>query len=309
MKRLFAFLGAVGMAALMSSGARADFQIDIFADAGLTIQLDSIVDNGAGDSNPLVGEITVSGADLATLNGNVGVTGVSFSSLDGTSNATNPGPLASLTVGGRIAGFGSIFILSTANDYSFPGGPNYSMDSTASGTYTNIVSGAVEFTSYFNDSNLLDATEQASPTLIFPGLTGTDSYASAAHNTAVTGTPLYSLTNLTALTVDAADPQTQNLAFNGGTTVRSIPEPGSVALMLIGAMGLVAGGLRRRKTARPEPIRARVIATCARTTRELHPPRPKAPFGRGDFVCMTDPDRQRVSVEDWREDGRQMGDG
>lgn len=247
------WLLGLGVAALALGGAtrpaRADFQINIFADAGLTTQLVSIVDNGAGDSNPLIGQITVSGGDLGQLNTDVSATGVVFSALEGTSNASSPDVLATLTVGGKVAGNGSLFVVATSTDYSFPAGPSYGMDSTSSNTFTGINSGAVNFTSYFNSSNALNGTEQGSPTLSFPGLAGTGSASDSVLNTPVSGAPLFSLTNVTGLTVNAPNGTSANLGFLGGTTVRAIPEPGSIALLVLGGSSLFVARYRRRRAA------------------------------------------------------------
>jgi len=241
-------LGAASVAVLgISSNARASFEIDLYADAARTIFLSAVVDNGAGDSNPIVGQINVSGVDLTNLNSDVSATGVRFSALNATSNASTPGTVGVLTVGGTIAGTGSIYILNSATDYTFPLGPNYRVDSSFSGTFTRVGVGTNEsYTSYFNDNNVLRATQAATGTLLFAN-SGTGSYSNTAAPPLLTsGSPPYSLTNFSGLTVVSATA----LGFNGTTTtVRVVPEPGSVALMLVGGSFLLANKIRRRRAA------------------------------------------------------------
>jgi len=240
-------LAGVGLVGLMMGGlanqARADFEINIFDTPGGTL-LSTVIDNGLGDSNPLVGQIVVSGTDLGNLNGDVSGTGVTFTALNATSNAGAPTTAAELTVGGTITGSGSVYVATSATDYTFPPGPSYAVTSTFSGTFTNVGVGTTEnFTSYFNDSNVQGATDSATGTLIFAN-SGTGSYSGTAPTLVVPGTPPYSLTNVAGLTVFGG-----TLGFNGSTTVRAIPEPGSVALLLLGGSGLFALQIRRRKTA------------------------------------------------------------
>jgi len=228
----------------LANRARADFEINVYADPGLTVLLSTVIDNGLGDSNPNVGQITVSGADLTNLNSDVSATGVSFSLLGATSNASTPTAIGELTVGGTITGLGSVYVATSATDYTVPAGPTYAVLSSFSGTFTNVGVGTTEnFTSYFNDSNVQGATDTATGTLIFAN-SGTGSYSGSAPTLNVPGSPPYSLTNVAGLTIFNG-----TLGFNGTTTVRAIPEPGSVALLLLGGSALFANRIRRRRAA------------------------------------------------------------
>jgi len=140
--RLIAGLGLMGLLlGGLANQARADFQIDIYTDALLTTQIGQIIDNGAGDSNPLVGRITVSGTDLTSLNSDISGTGVEFGGLIAQSNAASPGNVATLNIGGTITGNGSLFIVTSANDYFSPAGPSYAVASKAAGTFVDTGAG------------------------------------------------------------------------------------------------------------------------------------------------------------------------
>jgi len=243
------FLAGVGLMGLMMGGlatqARADFEINIYADPGLTVLLSTVIDNGLNDTNPLTGRITVAGADLASVNSDISATGVAFAGLNATSNASLPLLNGVLTIGGTVTGTGSVYIATSATDYTVPPGPSYQVLSSFSGTFTNVGVGTTEnFTSYFNDSNAQQGTTSATGTLVFAS-SGTGSYSGDAPPLLVSGSPPYSLTNVTGLTIFS----TTALGFNGTTVVRSVPEPGSIALLLLGGSALFANRMRRRRAA------------------------------------------------------------
>jgi len=244
-------LGAVSLALLgVSSNARASFVINLYADPGRApgTLLSTIVDGGQGDSNPNEGEITVSGTDLSNLNSDISPTGVTFTALNGTSNASNPGLTGVLTIGGSITGTGSIYIFNSATDYTAPPGSLYTVDSSFSGTFTALTAGAESYTSYFNPSNGPEATDIPTAPLLFANV-GTGSYSDTVAPPLLTaGSTPYSLTNFSALTIASSDPSSL-LGFNGTTTVTAVPEPGSVALVLVGGSFLFANKIRRRRAA------------------------------------------------------------
>lgn len=257
-KRLFAGLGAAVLAVLMSSGARADFgtfDIQIFSDAALTNLIYQIDDDGGGDSNTTANQIGTSVVgDLAALNGAIAATGIQFSNLAATSNAGSP-PLdnvAKLTVNGEAfvgTGFGSgeLYILVSAIDFNFPAGPLYGVNSSASHTFTTVGAAPAtspSFISYFNDNNTLNATQVPTALLVFAPPAGTSSTGQTAPELVTAGTNPYGLTNVTRIRLSGTGAID---GFTGTTTVRAIPEPGSLALVALGGSGLLFGYLRRRK--------------------------------------------------------------
>lgn len=254
MRRLL-IAGVLAVAAFAPS-ARADFDIQIFSDAALTNMLYSIDDDGPGDSStPVAGVIGTSlTGDLAALNAAVAGTGLQFSNLSATSNAGSPplNNIATLSVNGevsRLAGapaIAELYILVSANDYNFPAGPTYLVSSSASHTFTGVGAGtSPSFISYFNDSNTLNATETATALLVFAPAPGNSSQALTAPNLLTVGSPAYGLTNVTRIRLVGGDGASD--LFTGATTVRMVPEPGSLALIALGGSALLFGHLRRRK--------------------------------------------------------------
>jgi len=240
-----------------ASRAHAGFDIQIFSDAALTTQLYEIQDNGPGDSDNQLTSIQVtnnpSGADLDALNAAVSATGLAFSSLSATTNNDTPGAVATLNVNGqvqRLAGApatAQLYVLVSANDYNFPVATAYSVGSSASHTFTNVGAGtSPTFTSWYNANNVLNARQTATTTLVFAPPAGTSSQGLTSPDLLVSpATRPYSLTNVTGIrltgTTDATD------QFTGSTTVRAVPEPGSLALILLGGSALGALQIRRRK--------------------------------------------------------------
>jgi len=246
------------LAVLMSSGARADFgtfDVQIFSDAALTNLLYTIDDDGAGDSNFNPNQIGTSlTADLAALNTAIASTGIQFSNLSAASNAGSP-PLnntALLSVNGEAlvgSGFtsGELYILVSAIDYNFPAGPAYNVISGASHTFIGVDGAPATspaFTSYFNDSNTLNATETATGTLVFAPPSGASATGQLAPVLGVTGDTPYGLSNVTRIRLSGANARD---LFSGGTAVRAVPEPGSMALIALGGTTLLFAHLRRRK--------------------------------------------------------------
>lgn len=255
MSRLL-IMGALAAFAFAPS-ARADFNIQIFDNPALAgLPLYSIDDDGPGDSsNPLTGVIGTSlTSDLAALNAAISATGLVFSNLSATSNASSP-PLnnvASLTVNGevsRLAGaptVAELYILVSANDYNFPVGPTYAVSSNASHTFTQVgVGTSPYFISYFNDSNTINATETATALLVFAPPAGNSAAALTAPDLITAGSVPYGLTNVTRIRILGGTGASD--LFNGATTVRAVPEPGSLALIALGGSALLFGHLRRRK--------------------------------------------------------------
>lgn len=253
MKRMFRGIMVLGLAALaMTSSARAEFNVLFFSEDPVAnpgaVPLYTIDDDGPGDSStPIAGVIGVSApGDLSALNSAVSGTGLTFQGLTATTNAGSPPAtgIAELLTSAELSGTGTIYILTSANDYNFPVTGPYLLDSTSSDTFTNVNAGTTTaFTSFFNDSNTLNGTETASSALVFAPPEGTTSQAGTAPSTVVFGDTPYGLTSVKRITLTGG-----SVGFNGATTIRTVPEPGSIALVLLGGSALLAGSLRRRKT-------------------------------------------------------------
>jgi hypothetical protein len=244
----------LGMLALTAIEARAgSLEILVTESGGPTIP---ILDGGAFDlDGATVGVITV---NTTLLNGLLVNYQFLSSGLGATSNSPGTSAVGTLTQGGTVqlllGGTGSITIVATDVDYSLPpAGPGI-LHSSASNTYTNSDPGNSQgFTSWYNPSNGLAATDVPSPTLTFLS-TGAmpNSHSADAPTTPITLVNPYGLTNSTTITLTGGT--TNNLSqagWNASTSVTAspIPEPASMALLLTALPVTLFGAMRRRKAA------------------------------------------------------------
>jgi hypothetical protein len=258
---------AAAVTLLAIPAARADFEISVIYGASTF----SVVDDSLNDDNsPNIGNIGLSvpagSGALAALNQFLAGqnAGIRFSNLAATSNSTTGSSVANLTVNGSIyrinTGSDTVQIVVSDTDYNFPtGGPSTqtTVDSSASQTYTAPGAGSTStFQSFFNQDN--SQFGRVTPT----GILSFTPNSSASGTTSPTGVvvpgsgsiPLvlanttvpYSLTNETVLTL--AGTTSTNVGFSGATTVtsRAVPEPGSVALLLLGGSAIALRARRRR---------------------------------------------------------------
>jgi len=241
-------VASLAIAALTVAGsARADFDI-LITSGGQSVA--TIIDGGPGDSNGgLANNISVSGQDLADLNQALQTIapGLSFTSLGATNNSADidPSGTASLTVTGAVAGVGSVEILVSANGFLFPTGDPKTISSSASDTFGTL-GGTRDFTSYYNPSNGLNDRIFGTQVLMFAPSPGQFSTSGTASPLVLSGTAVpYSLSNYTTITLTGTGASDQ---FTGLTTVSAnVPEPTSMALVLIGGSALAFRNRRRFK--------------------------------------------------------------
>jgi hypothetical protein len=240
----------LGMMALAASEARAASLIITVSESvgGASVTID---DNGALDTNLAIGVIDVA---AGSLNGNLN--NYTFSGLSASSNSPGDPTQAFLKQLGTAVlndgGTGSVTVLASDVDYNIPGAGPGSLFSSASNTYTNAANGDSQgFTSWFNPSNALGATEVTSPTVTLTALTppNPNSHSGDAATTPVTLTVPYGLTNSTTLTLTVAGSSNQ---FTGATTITAsaIPEPASLALLASAVPFTLLGAYRRRIAAK-----------------------------------------------------------
>jgi hypothetical protein len=179
-------------------------------------------------------------------------------------NSPGTAALGSLTItnfnvslnGTASAGDNTLTIYAKATDYTLPPGSPLNMDSNESGTFVASTAGdKVTFTSYFDASNTAPGTlpptgftiGTPSPTVTITSTGGTTGSLSAnAAPTLVTRSGMFALANVTTVTLSGSS-STVALGMNGATTVTGVPEPSSMALAGLGALGLMGYGLRRRQ--------------------------------------------------------------
>jgi hypothetical protein len=207
-----------------------------YPSAGITI-----LDNGAGDSDPTVGRIINS----STIAG-VGVT-------INVANSNSPGSpsggelqISDLTLQNGNASPASLTIQVSDINFTQPGSPGSPMllTSSAGGTFTHSVVGVdtVQFTSFADPLNGQPAGPVSTLPLTFTKSTGLDPESFSGNDATawVRGAGAYSLTNLTTISNLASG---ATLNFSGSTL--ATPEPTMLAAGLAIGLGLLA---RHRKT-------------------------------------------------------------
>ena len=250
--RAFLLAGAAVLAA--APAARAGFDIQVFVGGAL---VDTINKGGGLDLSTNPNTITVDTGALNTDLTNMGF-GIQFGSLSATSTSTDP-TQARLSVNGAASettpgATETVQILSSFSGYPLPAGPAREFTSSNSDNFSFFAPGTNRnFTSYFiSDPNALNSTAGTpSPTTTFTPVAGLTSDGQTTLPTIVPYPGQYTLTNVSNITLASfgnATPDSSALDnFGGTTTVRAVPEPASIGLLLAG--GLLALRARRKRVA------------------------------------------------------------
>ena len=242
-RRSLAGLGAAALTLTGISPARADYSIEVISgsfDSGL-INANSPF---AAQNNSSAHLVSV---DVGALNAAMDIagTGFHFTVLGGSSNVGDLGSEteANLLQNGtaqRIssAGTGFITIIARENGFVAPLGTPKTLTSAAADTFANFkdVNDNRTFSSSYIDANHTVTT----PLLTFAASINSSGNVTTAPFAAVDN---FSLSNTTVVTLADAVPNDQ---FSGATFVRSVPEPGSLALMGLGGVAMAIRYRRRR---------------------------------------------------------------
>jgi hypothetical protein len=256
------YRGLTTLAALaivaMASPARASFMISVTdQNSGQTVM---ITDNGAGDADATVGQITYA-PPTGTFT-NFDILGITANSNRTDSSATS----GLLQISGTVirttatpSSAVSLLVNATDTDYIQPPTGPYNLDSSSSSTMTNTGGGdSLTFQSFGDDPNAAFGTGTPSGILTFtdnrtPFLGTPKSFSGDAPTTPFGATIPYALTSHTIITVGPSQTSMpialRRVQFQGTTSVTPatvIPEPASVVLLSLGGLGLV-GATRRRK--------------------------------------------------------------
>jgi hypothetical protein len=210
------------------------------ANAALVLNLNgaiNVTDNGAGDLNPAVGQITnqsvVAGFGIAIS--------VAASNSPGTPTAGLL-QISSLLIENQGAGTGVLTITTSDNNYILPAGPAMTLESDVGGTFSigSAVGNSVSFTSLADPNNTQPSAAVLGPTLNFFKATSANSESFSGSNSIgwVRGGGPYSLTNIATVTLAAGG----QVNLSGTTT--AVPEPTSALALAAMSAGLL--GLRRR---------------------------------------------------------------
>jgi len=251
MKRTLRVLMLAGVAALAaSSAARADFDIQVFVGGNL---VDTISKGGSLDLSPSAGTITVDTNGLNTDLTNAGY-GIQFSSLSASSTFTDP-HVARLSANGQVSestvgATETVTVLASFSGYNLPVGAARSFTSSNSDNFSLFGPGTTrDFTSYFISApgpvNSIAGT--ASPLLTFTPTTIKTSDGQDSAATVVPYSGQFTLTNVSDITLSSTAGSGLALDnFGGTTTVRAVPEPASMGLVLLGGVAFVVRARRKR---------------------------------------------------------------
>lgn len=249
MKRTLLTVAALAAAAVTTSvarTARATLEMTLSTSDGATPV--TVVDNGAGDTNPAVGQISFAGSigNFATV-----ITA-------GTSNAPGANGVAILqthdiSVRDTTASKDTLTVTMGDTGFTNPEGSSLQLGSSFAGTFLSTTSGEnVTFQSYADSGNNLFGKTGTTAGLHSATLTNGSpapvGFSTADRTANFSSTGPYSLTDVTTISLSA-----NGQANVSGTTDviqgagAPTPEPASLGLLSLGAMALLAR--RRRRTA------------------------------------------------------------
>jgi len=202
-----------------------------------------VTDNGAGDSDPVVGRI-----NNTSIIGGFGVAITIVSSNSPGNPSIGSLQVTSLALTNNNATNASLSVQTSDTNFALPGGPLTPMrlDNSAGGTFTSgVIGDSVTFQSFADPFNGQPAAATSSPLGTFSKstLAATEAFGGTTFANWSRGAGPYSLSN--TLTMTLTPGATMN--FSGTTAAVAVPEPVSVAF-LAGPLATLA--LRRRSRSR-----------------------------------------------------------
>lgn len=245
-------VGAVAFAILPS--ARAGYDIQVFVGGNLITTI------AKGDTLDLSADPNAISVDTSALNLELSNSGsnIRFNSLSA-AVLTNDPTVSKLSVSGQVLEIGmfqteTVTILTSFNGYNLPLGSARAFVSTRADNFSTFESPDTrrDFISYFiaapgplNQTTGANSTPSATLSFV-PDQSQTSSGADTLP-IIVAYSGQYTLTNVSTITLrsDGAGVASALDNFGGTTTVRAVPEPGSIALLCLG--GVVLANYARRK--------------------------------------------------------------
>lgn len=253
-RKLAAALLVVAGSAIYTSSAQAAFTLEFVVDG---VSQGMVTDGGAGDLLPgTAGQILYSeGASPFSVAGFLVEVTSSITNVNGPAGAVAH-LITNIQVTRDHDGTGidekTLEVIAIVTDFAFPDVNAYLVESKFSGTATlSTISTAASatFESFFDDDNN-PANGFGTPTPLMTAdsssvsATGTWGGPAFANSVSLSGDVPFALINRTTfnLTNDGAKVQS-----TGVTEASAVPEPGTMALLALGGLGLAGARMRRRK--------------------------------------------------------------
>jgi len=140
-----------------------------------------------------------------------------------------------------------VTLVFSMNNISSPVGPG-TISELITGSFSFGTVGSIAYTTYGTNNNVLYTTVPLSP----DGMTGTVTTLGGSSSGSFTAMVIppntgYSLTEVLSVTFSSAGTAFINLSSDSRASFTALPEPSSMAMAGLGALGFIAYGLRRRK--------------------------------------------------------------
>lgn len=238
-----AALAAAGICANFASPAKAALEMTLSSSDGASPV--TVIDNGAGDSNPAVGQLS--------FNGSIG--NFTMVITAGTSNSPGANGVAilqthTISVRDTSASKDTLTVGFSDTNFSNPSGSGLILNSSFAGTFLSSTAGEnVSFQSYADPTNTIfgktGTTSGLHTATLANGSQAPVSFSTADRNAAFSSNGAYSLTDVTTISLSA-----NGQANVAGTTSvikgsGAVPEPASLGILGLGIAALLSARRRR----------------------------------------------------------------